>query len=92
QCQAKSPVKTLDLARVSRVGAEIHCEFAARSFLHKQVRSMVGSLVEVGWGKWSVSDMRNALQARDRRLCGPVSPPDGLYLVSVAYPPLTETG
>ncbi|MGB3456375.1 MAG: tRNA pseudouridine(38-40) synthase TruA [Litorimonas sp.] len=92
QCQAKSPEKTLDLARVSRVGAEIHCEFAARSFLHKQVRSMVGSLVEVGWGKWSVSDMRNALQARDRRLCGPVSPPDGLYLVSVAYPPLTETG
>lgn len=86
QCQAKSPIKTLDVARVSRVGAEIHCEFAARSFLHKQVRSMVGSLVEVGWGKWTSADMKEALEAKDRTLCGPVSPPDGLYLVSVAYP------
>lgn len=86
QCQAKSPVKTLDIARVIRVGSEIHCEFSARSFLHKQVRSMVGSLVEVGWGKWTVTNMREALDAKDRTLCGPVSPPDGLYLVSVAYP------
>ncbi|WP_298913053.1 tRNA pseudouridine(38-40) synthase TruA [uncultured Algimonas sp.] len=86
QCQAKDPVKTLDMARVARIGAEIHCEFAARSFLHKQVRSMVGSLVEVGWGKWNARDMRAALEARDRQMCGPVSPPDGLYLVSVAYP------
>ena len=85
-CQAKSPVKTLDMARVSRVGDEIHCEFAARSFLHKQVRSMVGSLVEVGLGKWNRADMKAVLAARDRTECGPVSPPDGLYLVSVAYP------
>ena len=92
QCQAKSPIKTLDMARVSRVGAEIHCEFSARSFLHKQVRSMVGSLVEVGWGKWTVQDMRDALEAQDRKLCGPVSPPDGLYLVSVAYPDLDQAG
>jgi tRNA pseudouridine38-40 synthase len=88
-CQAKSPVKTLDMARVSRVGDEIHCEFAARSFLHKQVRSMVGSLVEVGLGKWNRADMKAVLAARDRTECGPVSPPDGLYLVSVAYPDLT---
>jgi tRNA pseudouridine38-40 synthase len=86
QCQAKSPIKTLDMARVSRVGAEIHCEFMARSFLHKQVRSMVGSLVEVGWGKWTATDMQKALESKARQACGPVSPPDGLYLVSVAYP------
>lgn len=86
QCQAKSPEKTLDRVRVSRIGDEIHCEFSARSFLHKQVRSMVGSLVEVGLGKWNVSDMRTALDAKDRSMCGPVSPPDGLYLISVAYP------
>lgn len=88
-CQAKSPEKTLDMARVSRVGDEIHCEFSARSFLHKQVRSMVGSLVEVGLGKWNRADMKAVLHARDRTQCGPVSPPDGLYLVSVAYPDLT---
>jgi tRNA pseudouridine38-40 synthase len=88
-CQAKSPEKTLDMARVSRVGDEIHCEFSARSFLHKQVRSMVGSLVEVGLGKWNRADMKDVLAARDRTQCGPVSPPDGLYLVSVAYPDLT---
>lgn len=87
QCQAKSPVKTLDHTRVLRAGAEIHIEFAARSFLHKQVRSFVGSLVEVGLGKWDADDLREALDARDRRACGPVAPPDGLYLVSVAYPP-----
>ena len=92
QCQAKSPIKTLDLARVSRVGAEIHCEFAARSFLHKQVRSMVGSLVEVGWGKWNTRDMQDALEAKDRQACGPVSPPEGLYLVSVAYPEGDQAG
>lgn len=92
QCQAKSPIKTLDLARVARVGAEIHCEFAARSFLHKQVRSMVGSLVEVGWGKWNTREMKDALEAKDRQACGPVSPPDGLYLVSVAYPDSDQPG
>lgn len=86
QCQAKSPMKTLDVARVARAGDEIHCEFIARSFLHKQVRSMVGSLVEVGWGKWTAQDMSDALNAKDRQLCGPVAPPDGLYLVKVSYP------
>lgn len=88
-CQAKSPEKTLDMARVSRVGDEIHCEFSARSFLHKQVRSMVGSLVEVGLGKWNRADMKAVLAARDRTECGPVSPPDGLYLIHVAYPDIT---
>lgn len=88
-CQAKSPIKTLDMARVSRVGDEVHCEFSARSFLHKQVRSMVGSLVEVGLGKWNRADMKAVLDARDRTQCGPVSPPDGLYLISIAYPDLS---
>jgi tRNA pseudouridine38-40 synthase len=91
QCQAKSPVKTLDHARVLRAGAEIHVEFAARSFLHKQVRSFVGSLVEVGLGKWDAEDMQEALDACDRTACGPVAPPDGLYLVSVAYPADSES-
>ena len=86
QCQAKSPEKTLDIARVSRVGGEIHFEFSAQSFLHKQVRSLVGSLVEVGLGKWTARDLQAALDAKDRAACGPVSPPDGLYLVSVKYP------
>ncbi len=85
QCQAKSPVKTLDEARVIRAGHEVHLHFRARSFLHKQVRSFTGSLVEVGLGKWDAEDMRLALEARDRRECGPVSPPDGLYLVEVVY-------
>jgi len=85
QCQAKSPVKTLDEARVLRAGHEIHLSFRARSFLHKQVRSFVGSLVEVGMGKWDAEDMQQALEARDRTACGPVSSPDGLYLVQVIY-------
>jgi len=85
QCQAKSPVKTLDAISVSRVGEEIHLGFRARSFLHKQVRSLTGSLVEVGKDKWDAEDLQAALEARDRRECGPVAPPDGLYLVSVKY-------
>ena len=85
-CQSQSPVKTLDMARVSRVGDEVHLEFAARSFLHKQVRSFTGSLVEVGLGKWEPDDVRDVLDARDRTACGPVAPPYGLYLVSVTYP------
>ena len=85
QCQAKSPVETLDEARVIRAGKEIHLHFRARSFLHKQVRSFTGSLVEVGLGKWDAEDMREALLAKDRRECGPVAPPDGLYLVEVKY-------
>jgi len=85
QCQAKSPVKTVDEITVLRAGAEIHCHFRARSFLHKQVRSIVGSLAEVGMGKWNTADMREVLVAKDRTECGPVAPADGLYLVEVKY-------
>ncbi len=85
ECQAKSPEKTLDRLDVSRAGDEIHISAVARSFLHNQVRSMVGSLVLVGDGKWSADDLAAALAARDRSACGPVAPPDGLYLVRVDY-------
>jgi len=84
-CQAKSPVKTMDAARVRREGEGVLLEFSARSFLHRQVRSMTGSLVEVGLGRWSTDGLKAALEARDRKACGPVSPPDGLYLVEVRY-------
>ena len=84
-CQSKSPVKTLDVARVSRVGEEVHLVFEARSFLHRQVRSMTGTLVEVGLGRWTAQDVADALAARDRTACGPVAPSDGLYLTGVAY-------
>jgi tRNA pseudouridine38-40 synthase len=86
QCQAASPVKSLNLARVWREGEEVRLEFAARSFLHRQVRSMTGTLCEVGLGKWSPEDVRDALAAADRRRCGPVAPPQGLYLTEVVYP------
>jgi tRNA pseudouridine38-40 synthase len=85
ECQAKSPEKTLDRLDVSRAGDEVHIAATARSFLHNQVRSMVGSLVQVGDGKWSADDLTAALVARDRSACGPVAPPDGLYLVRVDY-------
>ena len=85
-CQAKSPIKTLDLATVERIGEEVHCRFAARSFLHRQVRSMVGALVEVGSGRWTEDVVATALQARDRRACAPVAPSHGLYLSGVEYP------
>jgi tRNA pseudouridine38-40 synthase len=84
-CQAKSPVKTLDRLDVERDGDEVRVRASARSFLHHQVRSMVGSLVLVGDGKWSADDFSAALAARSRAACGPVAPPDGLYLVSVDY-------
>ena len=84
-CQARSPVKTLVKAVVTAVGEEIHIAFAARSFLHRQVRSMVGSLVEVGRGKWTPDELANALEARDRRRCGPVAPATGLCLMAVVY-------
>jgi tRNA pseudouridine38-40 synthase len=87
ECQARSPVKTLDRLDVLRSGEEIQIIAAARSFLHNQVRSMVGSLVEVGRGKWSADDLSRALEARDRAACGPVAPAEGLYLVSVDYDP-----
>jgi tRNA pseudouridine38-40 synthase len=85
ECQAQSPVKTLDRLDVSRRADEIHIEASARSFLHHQVRSFVGSLKQVGEGKWQPRDLKAALEARDRSACGPVSPPDGLYLVKVDY-------
>jgi tRNA pseudouridine38-40 synthase len=85
ECQAKSPVKTLDRLDVERDGDAIEVFVAARSFLHNQVRSMVGSLVAVGEGKWSADDLARALAARDRTACGPVAPPDGLYLMRVDY-------
>ncbi|MGQ0532642.1 MAG: tRNA pseudouridine(38-40) synthase TruA [Caulobacteraceae bacterium] len=85
QCQAKSPVKTLDVATVSGGESWVTFGFEAQSFLHRQVRSMVGTLVEVGLGKMSADDVASALAARDRARCGPVAPPDGLYLVRVDY-------
>ncbi|MBV9234498.1 MAG: tRNA pseudouridine(38-40) synthase TruA [Xanthobacteraceae bacterium] len=85
ECQAKSPIKTLDVLDVERAGEDIRVHAAARSFLHHQVRSMVGSLALVGEGKWSIGDLAQALAAQDRAACGPVAPPDGLYLVSVEY-------
>ena len=85
-CQSQSPVKTLDKLTVSRHGEEIIVEAAARSFLHHQVRSMVGSLSLVGEGKWSARDLQAALDAADRQALGLNAPPDGLYFVSATYP------
>jgi tRNA pseudouridine38-40 synthase len=85
QCQAKSPVKTLEAVSVWREGESVLLTFAARSFLHRQVRSMTGSLAEVGAGRWRIDDLKAALEARDRKACGQVAPPDGLYLTGVAY-------
>lgn len=85
-CQAKSPLKTLDVARVRREGDEVILEFVARSFLHRQVRSMTGSIAEVGIGRWTAADLKAALDAADRKACGPVAPAEGLYLTKVAYP------
>jgi tRNA pseudouridine38-40 synthase len=85
ECQAKSPEKTLDALDVARDGDNITITTSARSFLHHQVRSMVGSLVWVGEGRWSADDLKRALDARDRAACGIVAPPEGLYLVRVEY-------
>jgi len=88
-CQAKSPLRTLDVARVEQRDQEVHLIFAARAFLHRQVRSMTGTLVEVGLGRWTPDDVTQALEARDRTACGPVAPSDGLYLTQVDYGPDT---
>jgi tRNA pseudouridine38-40 synthase len=85
ECQAKSPIKTLNQLDVVRAGDEIRIAVSARSFLHNQVRSMVGSLALVGEGRWSGDDLRKALEAKDRTACGPVAPACGLYLVRVDY-------
>jgi tRNA pseudouridine38-40 synthase len=84
-CQAKSPMKTMDEATVRRDGEAVLLSFASRSFLHRQVRSMTGSLAEVGVGRWTAADLKAALEARDRKACGPVAPSDGLYLTYVGY-------
>ena len=86
QCQSDSPVKTLDALEVSRAGEEIHVGAAARSFLHHQVRSMVGCLAMVGRGQWQPDDMGKALEARDRAALGFNAPPQGLYFVEAIYP------
>jgi tRNA pseudouridine38-40 synthase len=84
-CQAQSPVKTLTRLDVSRAGEEIFIMAEARSFLHHQVRNMVGTLRLVGEGKWTTADVRRALEARDRTKGGPTAPPHGLYLTAVRY-------
>jgi tRNA pseudouridine38-40 synthase len=86
ECQAKSPVRTLDRLGIVRRGEELLVDAAARSFLHSQVRSLVGTLKLVGEGKWTSEDVEQALQARDRTASGPVAPPEGLYLMRVDYP------
>ncbi len=86
QCQADSPLRTLDTIRVERRGEDIRITCSARAFLHRQVRSMVGSLVEVGRGRHPSGWMAQILAAADRSACGPVAPPDGLFLTGVDYP------
>lgn len=89
-CQAKSPVKTLDAAEISQIetefGTETHLVFRARSFLHNQVRSFVGTLERVGAGAWQPDRVAEALAAENRAACGPVCPPSGLYLTNISYP------
>jgi tRNA pseudouridine38-40 synthase len=89
KCQAKSPLRTLDRLEVTRMGEEVHIFAAARSFLHHQVRSMVGCLKLVGEGKWSSDDLAAALAARDRDALGLNAPPDGLYFIGASYPELS---
>ncbi|RDL49094.1 tRNA pseudouridine synthase A [Ensifer sp. M14] len=84
-CQAKSPMRTLDRLDVTRTGNLIEIRATAQSFLHNQIRSFAGSLKLVGEGKWTPDDLQAALEARDRKACGPVAPPDGLYFMQVDY-------
>ena len=86
QCQADSPVRTLDELRIEPQGEELHIHAAARSFLHHQVRNIVGTLALVGAGKWTEDDVAAALAAKDRSAAGPTAPPEGLYLTGVIYP------
>jgi len=85
ECQANSPLRTLDRLDVTRVGDVIEIRASARSFLHNQVRSMAGTLKRVGEGAWTPQDVKDALAAADRARCGPVAPSDGLYLIAVDY-------
>tara|TARA_B100000686_G_C16536995_1_gene835338 strand:- start:552 stop:896 length:345 start_codon:yes stop_codon:yes gene_type:complete len=85
-CQAKSPIKTLNELHVERVGEEVQIRARAKSFLHHQVRNIVGTLVQVGVGRWPSSEVEKALHAKSRSAAGPTAPSSGLYLVSVKYP------
>src|SRR5690606_21919127 len=91
-CQAKTPVKTLAALAVARAGDEVHISASAPSFLHHQVRNIVGTLELVGAGKWTAAAVADALAARDRARGGPTAPPGGLYLTSVVYPRLSYAG
>ena len=86
QCQANSPVRTIDRLDVTRNGDVIELRASAQSFLHNQIRSFTGTLKLAGEGKWTPEDVRAALEARDRKACGPVAPPEGLYFMQVDYP------
>lgn len=86
ECQANSPIRTLDRLDVEKIDDEIRIYASARSFLHHQVRSMVGTLERVGAGRWAVEDVRKALDACDRKRCGPMAPSTGLFLIGVDYP------
>ena len=92
ECQALSPIRTLERLDVARSGQDILIEVSARAFLHHQVRSMTGTLMLVGAGKWSPERVRAALEARSRSACGPMAPPSGLTLVGVDYPKIQEVG
>ena len=92
ECQANSPVRTLDRLDVEKVGEELRIHASARSFLHHQVRSMVGTIAKAAAGRWSVADVSAALEARDRSRCGPMAPSAGLYLVGVEYRGPLEPG
>mgnify|MGYP000917586494 CR=1 FL=1 len=92
QCQAKSPIKSLDRMETRLMGEEVHVWCVARSFLHHQVRSMVGTMLEAGFGKLTPDDVAAALAAKDRSQCGPVAPATGLHLVSVGYTPASKWG
>jgi len=85
QCQANSPIRTIDRLEVTRSGDLIEMRVSAQSFLHNQIRSFAGTLKLAGEGKWTAGDVRKALEAQDRKACGPVAPPDGLYFMAVDY-------
>lgn len=86
RCQAKSPIRSIDSFNITREGEFVYIDVEARSFLHHQVRNMVGTLKKIGEGKWPVSAMKEILESRDRTKAGPTAPPEGLFFVGVDYP------
>ena len=84
-CQSDSPIKTLDEVKISKSGENIYFGFVAKSYLHHQIRSLVGSIKLVGEETWTIDQLENALKARDRTMCGALAPPDGLYFMEVKY-------